>query len=70
MTVIIAPIFGPILGGYISDNYHWGWSFFINIPFVIFVIMAALSTVRGREIKTAIIPIDAVGLELLIVGIR
>ncbi|MCX2957713.1 MAG: DHA2 family efflux MFS transporter permease subunit, partial [Serratia symbiotica] len=44
MTVIIAPIFGPILGGYISDNYHWGWIFFINIPFGIFVIMAALST--------------------------
>ncbi|MBQ0957200.1 multidrug efflux MFS transporter permease subunit EmrB [Serratia symbiotica] len=69
MTVIIAPIFGPILGGYISDNYHWGWIFFINIPFGIFVIMAALSTLRGRETKTAIMPIDAVGLGLLIVGI-
>ncbi|MBV8047259.1 MAG: DHA2 family efflux MFS transporter permease subunit, partial [Paludibacterium sp.] len=32
MTVIIAPIFGPILGGVISDNWHWGWIFFINIP--------------------------------------
>lgn len=25
MTVIIAPIFGPIIGGYICDNYHWSW---------------------------------------------
>jgi DHA2 family multidrug resistance protein len=32
MTVIVAPICGPILGGYISDNYHWGWIFFINVP--------------------------------------
>ncbi|WP_016594688.1 DHA2 family efflux MFS transporter permease subunit, partial [Yersinia pestis] len=32
MTIVVAPIFGPILGGYISDNYHWGWIFFINIP--------------------------------------
>lgn len=34
MTVIVAPICGPILGGYISDNYHWGWIFFINVPSV------------------------------------
>lgn len=27
MTVIIAPIFGPIIGGYICDNYDWGWIF-------------------------------------------
>ncbi len=27
MTIVIAPICGPILGGYISDNYHWGWIF-------------------------------------------
>ena len=32
MTVV-APIFGPIIGGYISDNYHWGWIFYINILF-------------------------------------
>ena len=32
MTIIVAPIFGPILGGIISDNWHWGWIFFINIP--------------------------------------
>jgi MFS transporter, DHA2 family, multidrug resistance protein len=30
MTTVVAPIFGPILGGYISDNYHWGWIFYIN----------------------------------------
>ncbi|VTR23104.1 Multidrug resistance protein B [Serratia fonticola] len=33
MTVIIAPIFGPIIGGYICDNYDWGWIFLINVPF-------------------------------------
>jgi len=30
MTVIVAPICGPILGGYISDNFHWSWIFLIN----------------------------------------
>ena len=32
MTTVVAPIAGPILGGLISDNMHWGWIFFINIP--------------------------------------
>ena len=49
MTVIVAPIFGPILGGYISDNYHWGWIFFINIPIGVFVIVAAMATLKGRN---------------------
>ena len=32
MTTLVAPIMGPMLGGYISDNYHWGWIFLINVP--------------------------------------
>lgn len=32
MTVVVAPVLGPILGGWISGNWHWGWIFFINIP--------------------------------------
>lgn len=33
MGVIIAPIVGPILGGWITDNWTWPWIFFINVPF-------------------------------------
>ena len=32
ITTLVAPICGPILGGYISDNCHWGWIFLINVP--------------------------------------
>jgi DHA2 family multidrug resistance protein len=32
MTALIGPVLGPIMGGYISDNYHWGWIFLINVP--------------------------------------
>ena len=32
MTVIVAPIMGPILGGWITDNINWPWIFYINIP--------------------------------------
>ncbi|KQN47872.1 multidrug resistance protein B [Serratia sp. Leaf50] len=69
MTVIVAPICGPILGGYISDNYHWGWIFFINIPIGIVVVLLTLRTLKGRETETQIRPIDSVGLVLLVLGI-
>ncbi|UDQ79276.1 multidrug efflux MFS transporter permease subunit EmrB [Erwinia rhapontici] len=69
MTVIVAPICGPILGGWISDNYHWGWIFFINVPIGVVVVILALQTLRHRETETVIRPIDTVGLVLLVVGI-
>lgn len=69
MTIVIAPICGPILGGYISDNYHWGWIFFINVPFSIAIIFAIMQTLKGRETKISIQPIDTIGLVLLVIGI-
>lgn len=43
MGIVVAPILGPIVGGYITDNYTWRWTFFINLPVgVIAVVMAWL----------------------------
>lgn len=39
MGVVVAPIFGPVLGGWITDNYVWRWIFYINIPFGIIAVM-------------------------------
>lgn len=69
VTIVVAPILGPILGGYISDNYHWGWIFFINVPFGVLIIMCISNTLSGRETKTEIKPIDTIGLVLLVVGV-
>ena len=69
MTVIVAPICGPILGGYISDNYHWGWIFFINVPIGALVVLMTLQSLRGRETRTEQRRIDGIGLALLVVGI-
>ncbi|WP_075181582.1 multidrug efflux MFS transporter permease subunit EmrB [Pantoea sp. 1.19] len=69
MTVIVAPICGPILGGWISDNYHWGWIFFINVPIGVVVVLLTLQTLRNRETETRIQPIDTVGLALLVIGV-
>ncbi|SIX59234.1 DHA2 family efflux MFS transporter permease subunit [Shigella sonnei] len=48
MTVIIAPICGPILGGYICDNFSWGWIFLINVPMGIIVLTLCLTLLKGR----------------------
>jgi MFS transporter, DHA2 family, multidrug resistance protein len=69
MTTLIAPILGPIMGGYISDNYHWSWIFLINVP--VGLIAAALCWINlgSRETPTAKLSIDRVGLVLLVVWV-
>ncbi|WP_435952124.1 DHA2 family efflux MFS transporter permease subunit [Dryocola sp. BD626] len=69
MTVIVAPIFGPILGGYICDNYHWGWIFFINVPMGILVIALCGSLLKGRETPTQRVTLNPLGLSLLVLGV-
>ena len=32
MTTLLAPVVGPVLGGWLCDNYTWSWVFFINVP--------------------------------------
>ena len=39
MGIVLAPILGPVLGGWITDNYSWRWIFFINIPVGIVAVM-------------------------------
>lgn len=69
MTVTVAPIAGPLLGGWITDNYHWSWIFFINVPAGIIAAIGTIQLFRGRETETKIVPIDRVGLVLLIVWV-
>jgi DHA2 family multidrug resistance protein len=69
ITTLVAPICGPILGGYISDNYHWGWIFLINVPVGLLVSFLAWSNLKTRETPTRKLPIDTVGLGLLVVWV-
>ena len=69
MTTLVAPIAGPILGGYISDNYPWPWIFFINLPVGLFCAFICWRFLRTRETPTRKLAIDKVGLILLFVWV-
>lgn len=69
MTVVVAPVLGPIFGGWISDNWHWGWIFFINIPIGIAAALIAWRQLAQRETEISKTPIDYVGLALMVVGV-
>jgi len=45
LGVMIAPILGPTLGGFLTDQYSWRWCFYINVPLGILAILGALSFV-------------------------
>ena len=42
MTTLVAPVMGPLLGGWITDNISWPWIFYINIPVGIVAALASL----------------------------
>ncbi|HEX8884456.1 MAG TPA: DHA2 family efflux MFS transporter permease subunit, partial [Noviherbaspirillum sp.] len=69
MTTLVAPIMGPLLGGWISDNYTWPWIFYINIPIGLFAAWASWSIYHTRESKTVRLPIDKIGLALLVIWV-
>src|ERR1700734_3164692 len=66
-TTLVAPICGPILGGYISDNYSWGWTFLINVPVGLLCSAVCWHFLKSRETATKALKLDRIGLVLLIV---
>ncbi|WP_329740459.1 DHA2 family efflux MFS transporter permease subunit [Dyella sp. A6] len=69
MTVVVAPIFGPILGGWITDNMSWPWIFYINLPVGLLAAAITWTVLHKRETRTAKVPIDMIGLMLLVAGV-
>jgi MFS transporter, DHA2 family, multidrug resistance protein len=69
LTTLTAPIAGPLLGGYISDNYFWSWIFLINVPVGVFCAFICWQNLKSHETPTRKLPIDRVGLALLFVWV-
>ena len=69
MTTLIAPVLGPLLGGWITDNVSWPWIFFINIPVGVGAALVTWSIFHKRESQIRKLPIDSVGLALLVLWV-
>jgi len=66
MTAVVAPVAGPALGGWITDAYKWPWIFYINIPVGLLAAGMTMAIYKDRESPTRNLPIDTIGLLLLI----
>jgi len=69
MTTLVAPVVGPLLGGWITDNIAWPWIFYINVPVGIGAAIFTWAIYRRRETPTARVPVDTVGLGLLVLWV-
>lgn len=71
ITMVLAPILGPALGGFITDNYSWRWIFFINVPigliaaFLINLLVQDPISAQKKLVDT----IDYIGLSLVALGL-
>lgn len=69
MGIIVAPIFGPTLGGWITDNYTWRWVFYINLPVgILSFILIALFLSDPPYIRRGSLRVDLWGLGMLALG--
>ena len=70
ITLIVAPILGPTLGGWITDNYSWRWIFFINVPVGLFAFMMVRRVVTDplHAAARGLKHIDGIGLALIAIG--
>lgn len=69
LVVVVAPIIGPVVGGWITDNWTWSWIFFINIPIGIFTLYISKLFLEDPPYaqKQKGVKIDNIGFLLLLI---
>src|SRR6476620_9610166 len=69
LGIVVAPMLGPVVGGWLTDNYSWRWVFYINVPIGVLAILLTQAFVFDppylRREKSGI---DYWGIGLLVVG--
>jgi len=66
--IVMGPTLGPVLGGYLTDNFSWGWIFYVNIPIGIIATFLSWKYIKGAKMPT-VGKVDYLGIVFLILGI-
>lgn len=69
VATLVAPVAGPILGGIVCDDYSWSWAFYINVPVALLGALVVHRVLKGFDGQAVHLPIDKIGLGLLIVWV-
>jgi DHA2 family multidrug resistance protein len=69
MTTLLAPVVGPVLGGWICDNWSWPWVYFINVPMALVFSVTAYTLLKCYEDPLVKNRMDVVGMLLLVVWV-
>ena len=70
LGIVVAPMLGPVLGGWLTDSYSWRWVFYINVPVgIASVIMTQLFIFDPAYIRRTTARIDYWGIGMLAVGV-
>jgi len=70
LGIVVAPMLGPVAGGWLTDNYSWRWVFYINVPIgVIAIILTQLFVFDPPYLRRKASSIDYWGIGLLVLGI-
>ncbi|MBV6434525.1 MAG: Multidrug export protein EmrB [Bryobacteraceae bacterium] len=70
LGIVVAPILGPVLGGWLTDTYSWRWVFYINIPVgIASIMMTRMFIFDPPYIRRGTAGVDYWGIGMLAVGI-
>ncbi|WP_144153447.1 DHA2 family efflux MFS transporter permease subunit [Paraburkholderia sp. BCC1885] len=72
VAIVVAPVLGPTLGGWITDNFTWRWVFLLNVPVGVLTSLAVYQFVEDppwREKSTGKVSIDYIGITLIAIGL-
>src|SRR5881392_2446991 len=70
LGIVVAPMLGPVVGGWLTDNYSWRWVFYVNVPIgALAILLTQLYVFDPPYIRRQAGRIDYVGMGLLVLGI-
>ena len=73
ISAVLAPTVGPMLGGWITDNYSWRWIFFIKLPVALLALYLTYTLVREKPVAARAtsggLRVDYIGISMLVLGV-